>query len=206
MVRGPTFAPAAAKPARLCFSPDAPDVPGGASWRPRARSRVTGRTVYERNRHVHLAQAGAPGGVGGGMATQAVRIAMVTWKRGVRAAVFWTRAPERAGCRRGAAGHRDSHGIRTDAPIGDAPARCIRRKKPCGRTHGHGRHGARARGGSRCGATTERSEAVRSVAIYARVSSEQQAQQATIDSQVSALKQRVAADGHVLLPQQRVPR
>jgi site-specific DNA recombinase len=42
---------------------------------------------------------------------------------------------------------------------------------------------------------------VKSIAIYARVSSEQQAQQATIDSQVTALKERVAADGHLLLPQ-----
>ncbi len=42
---------------------------------------------------------------------------------------------------------------------------------------------------------------MRSIAIYARVSSEQQAQEATIDSQVAALKERVAADGHVLLPQ-----
>ena len=39
------------------------------------------------------------------------------------------------------------------------------------------------------------------VAIYARVSSEQQAQQQTIGSQIAALKQRVQEDGHVLLPQ-----
>lgn len=39
------------------------------------------------------------------------------------------------------------------------------------------------------------------VGIYARVSSEQQAQQATIESQLAALKERVAADGSVLLPQ-----
>jgi site-specific DNA recombinase len=42
---------------------------------------------------------------------------------------------------------------------------------------------------------------VKSIAIYARVSSEQQAQQATIESQVAALKERVLAEGHVLLPQ-----
>jgi len=36
------------------------------------------------------------------------------------------------------------------------------------------------------------------VAIYARVSSEQQAQQKTIGSQVEALKQRVCQDGCVL--------
>ncbi|HEY3961685.1 MAG TPA: recombinase family protein, partial [Gaiellaceae bacterium] len=42
---------------------------------------------------------------------------------------------------------------------------------------------------------------MKSIAIYARVSSEQQAQQATIESQVAALKERVAAEGHVLLPQ-----
>jgi site-specific DNA recombinase len=42
---------------------------------------------------------------------------------------------------------------------------------------------------------------VKAIAIYARVSSEQQAQQATIESQVAALKERAAADGHVLLPQ-----
>src|SRR5215217_7625849 len=38
------------------------------------------------------------------------------------------------------------------------------------------------------------------VALYARVSSERQAQQATIDSQVAALQARVAADGHHVLP------
>ena len=37
-------------------------------------------------------------------------------------------------------------------------------------------------------------------AIYARVSSEQQAQQQTIESQLEALRQRVQEDGHVLLP------
>jgi site-specific DNA recombinase len=42
---------------------------------------------------------------------------------------------------------------------------------------------------------------MKSIAIYARVSSEQQALQATIESQVAALKERVAADGHVILPQ-----
>jgi site-specific DNA recombinase len=38
------------------------------------------------------------------------------------------------------------------------------------------------------------------VALYARVSSERQTQQATIDSQVAALQERVAADGHHVLP------
>ena len=38
-------------------------------------------------------------------------------------------------------------------------------------------------------------------AIYARVSSEQQAQKATVHSQIEALKQRVAADGCVVLPE-----
>ena len=41
---------------------------------------------------------------------------------------------------------------------------------------------------------------MRSVAIYARVSSEQQAQQATVESQITSLKQRVALDGHLVLP------
>jgi hypothetical protein len=41
---------------------------------------------------------------------------------------------------------------------------------------------------------------MKSIAIYARVSSEQQAKQATVESQMAALKQRVAAEGHVLLP------
>ena len=41
---------------------------------------------------------------------------------------------------------------------------------------------------------------MKSVAIYARVSSEQQAQQATVGSQVAALKRRAEADGHVVLP------
>ena len=42
---------------------------------------------------------------------------------------------------------------------------------------------------------------MKQVAIYARVSSEQQAQQATVDSQVAALKERVESDGHVIMPQ-----
>ena len=42
---------------------------------------------------------------------------------------------------------------------------------------------------------------MKSIAIYARVSSEQQAQQATVESQIAALKQRVEADGHLVLPQ-----
>jgi site-specific DNA recombinase len=39
------------------------------------------------------------------------------------------------------------------------------------------------------------------VAVYALVSSEKQAQRQTIDSQLAALRQRVGSDGHVLLPQ-----
>ena len=39
------------------------------------------------------------------------------------------------------------------------------------------------------------------VALYARVSSDQQAQAQTIDSQVAALRARVAADGCLLLPE-----
>ncbi len=41
---------------------------------------------------------------------------------------------------------------------------------------------------------------MKSVALYARVSSERQAQQATIESQVVALRERVAGDGHIVLP------
>jgi site-specific DNA recombinase len=41
---------------------------------------------------------------------------------------------------------------------------------------------------------------MKTIALYARVSSEQQAQQATIDSQVSALRERALADGHQVLP------
>lgn len=39
------------------------------------------------------------------------------------------------------------------------------------------------------------------IAIYARVSTDHQAQQANVGSQVEALKQRAIADGHVVLPQ-----
>lgn len=42
---------------------------------------------------------------------------------------------------------------------------------------------------------------MKSVAIYARVSSEKQVQQATVESQLAALKQRAESDGHVVLPQ-----
>jgi hypothetical protein len=38
------------------------------------------------------------------------------------------------------------------------------------------------------------------VALYARVSSEQQAQAKTIDSQLAALRERIAHDGAVLRP------
>jgi site-specific DNA recombinase len=42
---------------------------------------------------------------------------------------------------------------------------------------------------------------MKSIAIYARVSSEHQAQQATVQSQVATLKERAEADGHLVLPQ-----
>ena len=38
------------------------------------------------------------------------------------------------------------------------------------------------------------------VAFYARVSSDAQAREHTIDSQISALKERLAADGYALEP------
>jgi len=41
---------------------------------------------------------------------------------------------------------------------------------------------------------------MKSIAIYARVSSDRQAKQATIESQLAALKEQVSADGHRLLP------
>jgi site-specific DNA recombinase len=41
---------------------------------------------------------------------------------------------------------------------------------------------------------------MKSIALYARVSSEQQVQQATVQSQLTELKQRAEADGHTLLP------
>ena len=37
------------------------------------------------------------------------------------------------------------------------------------------------------------------VALYARVSSEQQAQASTINSQIIAIQERIKADGHALL-------
>jgi site-specific DNA recombinase len=42
---------------------------------------------------------------------------------------------------------------------------------------------------------------MKKIAVYARVSSEQQAQQATVESQVAALKTRAENDGQVVLPQ-----
>ncbi|XXX81493.1 recombinase family protein [Sorangium sp. So ce134] len=41
---------------------------------------------------------------------------------------------------------------------------------------------------------------MKKIALYARVSSDRQAQQATVDSQVTALKERALADGHHVLP------
>ena len=41
---------------------------------------------------------------------------------------------------------------------------------------------------------------MKAIALYARVSSEQQAQQATIESQLGALRERAIADGHHVLP------
>ena len=46
---------------------------------------------------------------------------------------------------------------------------------------------------------------MKTIALYARVSSEQQAQQATIESQIAGLKQRAQADGHLVLPQDVYP-
>jgi site-specific DNA recombinase len=43
-------------------------------------------------------------------------------------------------------------------------------------------------------------EGVKTVALYARVSSEKQAKQATVASQIAMLQERVQADGHVMLP------
>ena len=41
---------------------------------------------------------------------------------------------------------------------------------------------------------------MKSVAIYAHVSSEHQAQHATVESQIAALKTQAESDGHVILP------
>ena len=41
---------------------------------------------------------------------------------------------------------------------------------------------------------------MKSIAIYARVSSDRQAKQATIESQLAALKEQASSDGHSLLP------
>lgn len=41
---------------------------------------------------------------------------------------------------------------------------------------------------------------MKTIALYARVSSEQQAEQATIESQISALRERALAEGHRVLP------
>jgi site-specific DNA recombinase len=41
---------------------------------------------------------------------------------------------------------------------------------------------------------------MKAVALYARVSSDQQAERGTIDSQIAALRERAAADGHMVLP------
>jgi site-specific DNA recombinase len=41
---------------------------------------------------------------------------------------------------------------------------------------------------------------MKTVGLYARVSSEQQAQQATVESQIAALKEQAEKDGHVVLP------
>lgn len=54
-------------------------------------------------------------------------------------------------------------------------------------------------GGGSAGACRRDCGVVKSVALYARVSSEQQEKQATIGSQVAALVERAKADGHVLV-------
>src|SRR5262249_3350237 len=41
---------------------------------------------------------------------------------------------------------------------------------------------------------------MKTIALYARVSSEQQAERSTIESQVSALRELALADGHTILP------
>jgi site-specific DNA recombinase len=49
-------------------------------------------------------------------------------------------------------------------------------------------------------ASSTRRSVVKSVALYARVSSEQQAQQATVASQIAALEERAKSDGCIVLP------
>ncbi|MBN2527938.1 MAG: recombinase family protein [Deltaproteobacteria bacterium] len=41
---------------------------------------------------------------------------------------------------------------------------------------------------------------MKNVALCARVSSEQQAQQSTVDNQVAALKKQAETEGHIVLP------
>ena len=54
--------------------------------------------------------------------------------------------------------------------------------------------------GSRGRATSQGRGVLKAVALYARVSSEQQAQQATVESQIAMLKERAVAEGHAILP------
>ncbi len=54
--------------------------------------------------------------------------------------------------------------------------------------------------GSRGRASSQGRGVLKAVALYARVSSEQQAQQATVESQIAMLKERALAEGHAILP------
>ena len=87
------------------------------------RGPVTYRSLYERNRQLHLAQAGKAGRSGGRSATEAV----ITGRGGADFAVFWTWASTRAGCwRRCGGGSRFAwHSLRRACPRRIC-ARCTR--------------------------------------------------------------------------------
>jgi site-specific DNA recombinase len=101
----------------------------------------------------------------------------------------------------------DPLGLRADAIVRRASslgirafgaARGAQRPSEVGRS---GDRAQRARWPSTRTGTTTAEDAMKSVAIYARVSSEQQARQATVESQLVALKQRAESEGHIVLPQ-----
>jgi len=146
----------------------------GAVARRRPAHRERGDApLYERNRHLHLSQAGEPRAATEQITARTVKIAMTREARSMAIAAFWTRPAKQAGFSIHAERDRDSHGIRSDADVGCTAARGVRAGEPRGRTHRCGNRAAsrsrRARGGKQGATTKERSDSIKSIGIYARV-------------------------------------
>jgi site-specific DNA recombinase len=104
----------------------------------------------------------------------------------------------------GAGAASESHdpvAVRTSAIGGGAVAHRIRDRRANSTSTGSPEHaGGQDQGDTRVSSTGKCLVTAATVALYARVSSEQQVQQATVASQVVALEERAKHDGYAVLP------